>query len=107
MCVIREGRILWLRQPLAQRSGGLLSINHSSRALCRDIMCYRVMNWVGREWGVMPPRIKFNVVDIAKVPQDHRGMGASLWISILGSCLYAGRGGIGRLREVKDSRRAR
>ena len=25
------------------------------------------------------------MVDIANVPQDHRGLGASLWIAILGS----------------------
>jgi hypothetical protein len=51
----------------------------------------------------MPPRIRCSVVDVANVSHDHRGMGASRWIAILGSCLYAKRGGIGRLREVKDS----
>jgi hypothetical protein len=47
------------------------------------------------------------MVDTANVPQDHRGLGASRWIAILGSCRYAGRGGIGRLREEKDFLSAR
>jgi len=47
-----------------------------------------------------------NVVDIANVPQGHRGLGASRWIAILGSCRYAESGVIGRLREVKDSLKA-
>ncbi len=55
----------------------------------------------------MPPKSKCSVVVIANVPQDHRGLGASRWIAILGSCRYAGRGGIGMLREVKDSLSAR
>jgi len=47
------------------------------------------------------------VVDTANVLQDHRGLGASRWIAILGSCRHAGRGGVGRLREMKDFLRAR
>jgi hypothetical protein len=47
------------------------------------------------------------VVDTANVPKNHRGRVASLWITILGSLRYAGRGGMGRLREVKNSLRAR
>jgi len=85
MYVPRGGRIPRWRQPPFQRSGGLPCINHARRALCRDNICSRVMNWVGRVSGGRPPSSKCNVVDIANVPQDHRGQGASRWIAILGS----------------------
>jgi hypothetical protein len=47
------------------------------------------------------------VVNITHVPQDHMDRGASHWIAILGRGRYVGRGGIDRLREVKDYLRAR
>ena len=53
--------------------------------------------------GGMPPRSRCSVVDTKNVPHDHRGRGVSRWIAILGMGRYVGRGGIGRLREVKDS----
>ena len=37
-----------------------------------------------RECGGGLPRRRCNVVDIAKVPQDHEGSGVSRWIAILG-----------------------
>jgi len=45
--------------------------------LCKAIMCSRVINWIGREWGGMSPRSKCSVMDTANVPQDHKGWGAS------------------------------
>ena len=50
--------------------------------------------------GGMPPRSKCSVVDPANVPHDHKGRGASRWIAIRGSYRYAGRGGVGKLREM-------
>ncbi len=48
------------------------------RGLCKYLWgkgSPRGINWVGREWGGMPPRSKCSVMDIANVPQEHRGRG--------------------------------
>ena len=46
------------------------------------------------------------MVLIAKVPQDHGGMGSSSWIAIRASLLYGGRDGVTKSLSKKDSFRA-
>ena len=63
------------RHAPSQRLGGVPSISHSRRALCRANMWSLVIYGVGRECGSVPPRIRCSVVDIAKVPQDQGDRG--------------------------------
>ena len=76
LCMSLAGR----KDPLMEATPclvvrGVPNVIHSRRALCRANVCPRVINWAGREWGGMLPRIKCSVVNTANVPEDHRDRG--------------------------------
>jgi len=86
--------------------GGVPVSSHLRSALCRAIMCPRLMHFGGISCGCLSPRRRWRVVLMANLPHDHAGKGASFWTAILSTLLYAGRVGKESPPWVKDYWRA-
>ena len=77
----------WLRQPISHNFGGVPVMSQVKSALCNRSIFFLKMYNAWSSCGRRLPSRRCSVVNIAMVPQDQYGRGASCWIAMHGHCL--------------------